>query len=449
MRLTTTVIGLSLSLSLGCVVDREIGSLDVGDVTTPGEGLPSPTRLPAPPPSNDPCCVVREQMALDSSEINVQASPPSVVRVNGSGWAVSWQEWQERMFYRPVIRRVAGDTPGPTLRLAPGAPDLMPTDLDHYPVGIGADGNRFALASQTWSLTRARDPEGHVILVDDQGVVRAETTIPGASAGGVLVRASHLRALAMIALDEVEGPTDQARLLLLDDALRPLGPSVDLGPSLPDDSQAGNVLALTDKLVTVIAAPDGVHVRSFAGRALRELHPEVVIDVGTATDPHAPLGRNGLPYNAVTPVSSVTATVVHDLVIIAAMNRLTVRTWVYQPATGSLLGGPTVVATSTHVGRLNVGGDTAGGTAALCYSVGGDGSRNPDGLQVAIVGPDGKPRGLPVTVASGLSYVATCDVAAGGVDEYLVTYWNAAKEEPRPSILANRLLVQRGPVIIE
>ena len=170
--------------------------------------------------------------------------------------------------------------------------------------------------------------------------------------------------------------------------------------------------------------------RTFVGRALAEPHPEVIIEVGTTTNLRAPLGRDGRPYNAVTPVVDVTATVVWDRVIIAAMNRLTIRTWVYEPATGALLGGPNVVGSSTQLGAVNMGGDMLGGTAGICFSVGDQ--ANPDGLQLAVVGPDGKPRGLPVPLASGLTNVAACDVAAGGPDEYLVTYWNAAKETPAP-----------------
>jgi hypothetical protein len=441
MRLIGAAVGLSLCLA--CVVDREIGeAFDTGDLTQPGAPgeLVPPMRAPPPLPSNEPCCAVQQPLALDDPES--QASPPHVVLESPGRWAVTWQDFNRKL---PVIRMVEGDTPGAAQDLGPGAPDLTPTSIGHYLPTLSRDSGRYMLALQpsfrlNWPEV---DHNARVVLVDHHGDMLAEAVIPGASEGGTIVQADGMRALAMVVLDHPEGSVDRARLILLDDNLAPVGNTVDLGASLPDDSQSASVLAVDGKLVTVIAAPDGVHVRTFASRALTERHPEVKIEVGTTTNLEAPLGRDGRPYNAVSPVSSVTAAVVWDLVVIAAMDRLTIRTWVYQPATGSLLAGPTVVGTSTHMGRLNMGGDIFGGTAGLCFSV-GDGPGNPDGLQFALVGPDGKPRGLPVTIASGLTYVATCDVAAGGPDEYLVTYWNAAKETPRPSILANRVLVQRG-----
>jgi hypothetical protein len=55
------------------------------------------------------------------------------------------------------------------------------------------------------------------------------------------------------------------------------------------------------------------------------------------------------------------------------------------------------------------------------------------------------PRGTPVTIASGLRYVAACSVAAGGRDEYEVALWNAGKDlnEKRPSILSAHVVVRR------
>ena len=367
MRLIGAAVGLSLCLA--CVVNRDIGAaFDDGDLTNPAaNGLPSPTRFPPPPPCNDPCCLVSQQMALDASEVGVQASPPSVVRQDGGQWAVTWREWQwqDTPFDCPVIRFVEGDTPGATLRLAPATPTTIPLAMDHYLPGIAPDAGHFALVLQQtlWPRRASPDPNSYAVLVDHQGVSVAQAVIPAASQGASIVRAEGLRALAIVARDNSMGVAHaQTRLLLLDDNLAPVGKTVDLGPSLPDGWQSASVLSLDGKLVTLVVTPDGVHVRTFVGRALAEPHPEVIIEVGTTTNLRAPLGRDGRPYNAVTPVVDVTATVVWDRVIIAAMNRLTIRTWVYEPATGTLLGGPNVVGSSTQLGAVNMGGDMLGGS---------------------------------------------------------------------------------------
>jgi len=428
MRLMTAVI--ALSSCLGCFVERDIGGAAAVPGAANGSQIP-PTRYPPPPFSNDPCCLVRQQMVLDSVDPEVPASPPSVVWRDRGPWVVTWQDSKQR---RPVYGWV-GDQSGTLRSLDLATPDLIPTDITHF-----LDRLAVALKASGRSTSPRRDPNVRVAVLDDLGALRGEASIPGGSEGGALVRWPAVHSLALLAVDHSqEGPLDRARLWLLDDDLTPLGDPVDLGPSLPDDSFGPSVLEVYPHLVTVIAAPDGVHLRSFAGPR-HEPNAEVIIDVGTTTDPDAPLGRS--------PVGSVSAAVVWDKVIIAAMDRQTIRTWVYQPATGSVLGGPFTVGSSKHYGRLNMGGGEAGPTAGLCYSV-GDGPGDPDGLQFALVAADGRPRGVPVTVATGLDHVAACDVAAGGTDRYLVTYWNAAKATARPFILANQIIVQRGTASVE
>ena len=116
----------------------------------------------------------------------------------------------------------------------------------------------------------------------------------------------------------------------------------------------------------------------------------------------------------IAPVGSVSAAVVWERVIIAATDHETIRTWVYDPETGTVPGGPFFVSSGQHHGRLKMRGG-AGSTAGLCYSV-GDRPGNPDGLKFALVAADGKPRGVPVDVAIGLDHVAACDVGRGELE---------------------------------
>ena len=439
MRLVTAVI--ALSSCLGCVVERDIGSAAIVPGADNG-GLIPPMRLGPPPFSNNPCCLVRDPMALDDASPDVQGGPPSVVAMDDGrlAWAVIWQEVRQQR----VMIRIVGNTPGSLLSFAPAVPGLI-TGVERYAIeGFVLSPPvpttyRFAIAMKALGQRDSPNRDSHVRLaaLDDLGALQAETAIAGGSEGGVFGNLSG--SLAMIALDHSQGgPADQARLFLLNDDLTPQGNPVDLGPSLPDDVFAPSVLRSLYQLVTVVAAPDGVHVRTFGGLGrgpLDEPHPEVIVDVGR--------------------VGSVSAAVIYERVIIAAMDHETIRTWVYDPETGTVLGGPFTVSSGQHQGRLKMRG--RGPTAGLCYAV-GDRPGSPDGLRFALVAEDGKPRGVPVDVASGLDHVAACDLVFGGTDsildeqniavgfqeKYLVTYWNAAKQTAGPSMFANQIIVQRG-----
>jgi hypothetical protein len=450
MRLVTAVI--ALSSCLGCVVERDIGSAAIVPGTENG-GLIPPMRLGPPPFSNNPCCLVRDPMALDDASSDVQGGPPSVVAMDGSpGWGVVWQDMKQQ---RTMIR-IVDNTPGSLASFAPTVPGLI-TGVARYSIpGFVLtppvpSTYRFAIAMKAPGQRGSpnRDSQMRLVALDDFGALQAETAIAGGSEGGVFASLGNW--LAMIALDHSQGPTDLARLFVLEGDLTPLDSfpntadpfsPVDLGPSLPDVAFAPSILRSLYQLVTVVTAPDGVHVRAFGGPGrglVDEPHPEVIVDVGR--------------------VGSVSAAVIYERVIIAAMDHETIRTWVYDPETGTVLGGPFTVSSGPHQGRLKMRGGSGSPTAGLCYSV-GDRPGSPDSLRFALIAEDGKPRGVPVDVASGLDHVADCDVgprafetipddqnpniSAGFLEKYLVTYWNAAKQTAGPSMFANQIIVQRG-----
>jgi hypothetical protein len=435
---------ITLSLCAGCLIDREIGAgLDPRNRAPAGTapGQTAPMQVEPPPASRGSCCTLGPQMALDDPES--QASPPSIAW-DGASWAVAFSNFLDHNRESPVIRLVQGDLPG--MRFDVAWPITRPTAIGYHD-GVYA----LALVSTDQSRWPEDDRRGWAVAVDAQGMERASGTLEPMDGGAAVVRAIALGAWAFVVYDDRDGGrSGNARLVLLDEQMAPLAQQV-LGIAIYGDYLPVTVLSLEDKVITVVPTAGGVQVRTFVGRALAEPHPGLVVQAGTTTGPSVPRGRDGLPLDSpVGPVASIAAAVVRDRVVIAAMDRQTVRTWSYQPASGGLLAGPTVVGSSTD-NRLGIGGDSGGGSAGICFSV-GHGPGDASGFQFALVGPDGSPRGLPVTIASGLRYAASCDVAAGVADEYLVALWNAGKDlgETRPSILATRVQVQRArPIVVE
>jgi hypothetical protein len=209
------------------------------------------------------------------------------------------------------------------------------------------------------------------------------------------------------------------------------------------------VLAFEDKIITMVPGADGLNIRSFVGRALAEPEPGMVLDVGTTTDPRVLIGRDGTPdHDPVSAVSSFAATLVRGSVVIATMNRRSVKTWSYDAASATIVSGPQVIGPTRFHEGLGIGGDDQGGSAGICFAA-GDAPYDSDLLQFALVAPDGTPRGEPITIAQRLRYAAACDVASGHADEHLVALWNAGNISPPSGMLAARVHVPRADRIIE
>jgi hypothetical protein len=443
-----TTVAAGLFLCAACMIDREIGSrIDPRPLgSAPGPATPPPVRLAPPPLKTGPCCTALPQVGLDDP--HNQAGAPKIAW-DGAGWAVTWRDGrmvtgQDFDRNRPVLRMMAGDTPGASLVIDPGQPDTTPTAIAHRALSDGSARYLLALEPSVWLRWPDQDPHTRLLLVDAAGTKQALRDIEPSGRGGAVAWAAGLAAWAFVSFPEEAEDEPPSRLFLLDETtLAPIGASIALGVALPDGSFPISVLSLNDRVISVVPSDDGVHIRTFVGRTLAEPNPELILDADSVIDSDPP--EPGLPRDPDAPVdltASVAAALVGDRVVIAAMDGVKVHTWSYDPATGKLVAGPNVVGTSRHVGRLSMGGDSLGSTAGLCFSV-GDGPGDPDGLQFALVGPDGVPRGEPITLAQGLRYVATCDVAAGGPDEYLVALWNAAGRTQRHSILARRVRVQR------
>lgn len=408
-----------------------------------------PSDLPAaalwtdpPAPSSDPCCDVEQLTGLDDP--NRQASPPGVAW-NGSGWTVTWGDFdgdQPSRPHLPMLRPLdAGAQPlgglvavaGPAMRLHAG-----------NPTALAWDQGRYALVTATRQLEQVALP-AQVLLVESTGALQASAGIENASDGGAVTRFPLISGWALVTYDDVDGGVSgQSRLLMLDDQLRRVGREVNLGRTLYADWRSFEVLSMTSRLVVAQATDAGIRMRTFVGPRLDEARAVPTIETGIRLV-RAPTSRTDSVLKERT-VAAVGAGRLRDTVVVAALNEAEVRTWVYDPFANSMIAGPTRAGTSTGYRTPGVAGEDRGGTAGICYPDGGTPTRDADTLKFALIGPDGAPRGQPVTIASGLRYVAACAVAAGNRDEYLVTLWNAGKDpkESRASILAALVRVRRG-----
>jgi hypothetical protein len=416
-----------------------------GAASKPSE-QPSATRWMQPPAASpNACCDVGALQGLDDPDS--QASPPSVAW-NGERWTVTWADfdghapWSART---PTVRAVDGNGDPAGDRLTLSGPAAQP--MAGIPTAVGWGGDRFALVAATPAGFRTPALDALVLLVDEQGALREFRAIDRAGGGGALTRLAT--GWAVLTYDDPDGGTSgSSRLVVLDDGLRPAGREIDLGRSLYADFQSVAVIAVGDRLVTVQATDGGIRVRTFVGRALEEpAGLASVIPAGSSENPSVPRDRTGAPIGAaIAPIATVGAGRLRDRVIIAATDRASVRTWAFDPFSGAV-SGPNTVGTSTAYRSPAVSGDDVGGTAGICFTDGPDSRRDADSLRFSLVGPDGQPRGEPITIATGLRYVASCAVSAGAPDEYLVALWNAAKDFTmvRPSILVARVQVRREP----
>ncbi len=394
----------------------------------------------APPPrSNGPCCTVGTHLALNPEDNGRSGMPPHAVW-DGGRWAVAWTDhpggqtssWVELdLQQQTVIRFVEDGALGALLRLHRGETTWR---IAH--TRTREDSDRYLVASNRWGsaaalFSRQKDHTMRLVAVDSGGAQTAAGVIDAASSGVSMVRSSALRAWAVASHDLGQDIYGSAHLRLLGDDLKPVGDPVNLGQSLWN---VPTVHSLENQVVTVVTAADGVHVRTFVGRSLAEPHPEVVIEVGNLIDPI--VGQ--------TPVNHVAAALVRDQVVVAAVNREALRTWTYRPATGSVTAGPHVVATTISEGSLALAGENNGGSAGICYAVDARYPGQPGGLKFVAVGPDGEPRGQPVDLVPTAPEFPSCNVAAGGLDDYLVTLGAQLAGRSPHVLFATSVRVQRA-----
>jgi hypothetical protein len=395
----------------------------------------------APPPrSNGPCCTVGTHLALNPEDNGRSGMPPHAVW-DGARWAVAWTDFQGRqassleeldLQQQTVIRFIDDGALGALLRLHRGettwgiAHTRTPQNSDRYLVAS----NRWGSAVDLFNR-RMKDHTMRIVALDSGGAQTAAGVIDAASSGVSMVRSSALRAWAVASYDLGENIYGSAHLRLLGDDLKPVGDPVNLGQSMWN---VPTVHSLEDHVVTVVTAADGVHVRTFVGRNLSEPHPEVVIEVGNLIDPI--VGQN--------PVSHVAAALIRDHVVVAAVNREALRTWTYRPATGSLTAGPNVVAMTISEHSLALAGEDNGGSVGICYAADARYPGQPGGLKFVAVGPDGEPRGQPVDLVPIAPEFPSCNVAAGGLDEYLVTLGGQLAGRDPHVLFATSVRVQRA-----
>jgi hypothetical protein len=368
-----------------------------------------------PPPSDQACCQAANLVGIDDPQH--QASPPYVAW-NGRGWAAAWEDQETG---RPTLRLIGADAlPTGALVPVPGQ-QAMPSALAFH-------GGRYALLAGHAPFTP--ETQGSITLLDGAGAVLVQKPLPMADYGGAITRFPAANAWALATYHDLDGGVGGAsRLVLYDDQLARTGPEIDLGRTLYADWRSIQIVALGDSLVVAQPTEQGIRVRAFTGASLL---PGRSVMIGPEPAPAEP-------------VTAIGAAGLRGRFVLGAMDGQTVRVWVYDPAKGALVSGPVVIAQSTGERTPGMAADEAGGTVGICFPDGEVPSmRDADTFRFAIVGPDGALRGQPITLAAGLRYAAGCSVAAGGRDEYVVTLWNAARDEPRHSILATRIRVRRA-----
>lgn len=383
-----------------------------------------------PAPGDDVCCDVGEVVGVDDPER--QASPP-VVAWNGGEWGIAWRDtagpespaWAPRTVFRRLDRDARPASP---IRPLEGFA-TMPADLSW---GNG----RYALLTEGPLF----EGPGMLAVLDALGTPRAVTWVPDSDESGVVERFPAAHAWAVVThLDLDGGAHGHARLLLFDDELARLEPSRELGTIVYADWRAVAVVELKSRLAVVRGTPDGVRAQVFVGRELDEEEGAgALVWPGTYLEHRS--SREGDHDERV--ASALGATRLRDTIIAAYMNRREVATLVLDPFGGGLLHGPTPVASSPEHRNPGLAGDDVTGVTGICYPhgtgpLGGPSTIDADSIRFVAVGPDGRAIGAPVTIASGLRYVASCDVSVAGPGEFVVVWWNAARGlEPRHSILA-------------
>ncbi len=435
-----------LVLCTACVIDREIGGLDPGRL-----GQPSPQAtaqlLPPPPRTNDPCCALGSRLAVDLGEENHQSLSASAVW-DGARWALTWKDFTYgqnsqiddlAIWHQTMVRFVENDTAGAFFWLP--HLDTKPSAIAHH--RSPRDGDRYLIAfNRNWALplNREADHTTRIVAVNASGVEQAAGVVQHAARGVSLAHSPALRAWAVGAVDQGSDVYGSGGVILLDqESLQPVREGIPLGQALGWYGKTVTALALEDKVVTVVLAADGVHVRTFLGRGLDEPHPEVVIAVGNQVD----------PFLTSSPVHAMAATVVRDHVLVAALNRETLRTWTYRPDMGAVTAGPLIVDVTSNGHSLAMAGESVGGTAGICYGVEARYAGQPGGLRFAAVGPDGEPRGKPVELVPIGEQMLSCGVAAGKQDEYLVTLDSNISEQTGHSLFAQPVRVQRATAPLE
>jgi hypothetical protein len=165
--------------------------------------------------------------------------------------------------------------------------------------------------------------------------------------------------------------------MLLDDQLRPAGTGIDLGRTLYADWRSIELVSVADRLVSIQATDDGVRIRTFVGRDLREpAAAPTLLGAGTYSE-YAPTSRTDTALKQRT-VAAIGAGQLRNSVIVAAMDFVEVRVWVFDPLTG-VVAGPVQVDSSTAYRTPGVAGENVGGTVGICYPDGTPG-RDADAL---------------------------------------------------------------------
>lgn len=442
-RWTGLVVAVWGCLALGCMLEREIGRrrgpLPAGGAPTPGSApVVMPSSAPAPLPG-DPCCTVRGLDVLNQP--GRLGSPPQIAH-NGKDWTVAWSDFDGRTpVSTPTLHSTARPATDPRWALAQWPGYLMADlafapDLPLVPHAVLLTPYSRSLNNETASV---------LALLDPAGAVQRSVKMSRAMGGGGLTRVPALASWAVLLYDDLDGGRHgDVRLMLYDDGLALLGPGRALGSALNADFNSVEVVAVGEQVVTVFATEAGIQIRTFVGRTLNEPQPALSLPAGSYKDPNPTVGRNGLPLEpGEKPVAALGAGRLRDTVVVAAMNHLRVRTWVYRPADHRLLAGPTAVASSYGYRTPGVAGDDVSGIAGICFPDHDVASKtaDADALGFITVGLDGGARGQPVTIAQGLRYVAACDVAAAidKPNDFLVALWNAGHAGEFPSIIATRV----------
>lgn len=380
-----------------------------------------------PAPSDDICCDVGPVVGVDDPDR--QASPP-VVAWNGAEWGVSWSDTpapapSPDYPRRLVFRRLARDAhPVSGLQALDG--------FDASPLDLTWGNHRYALLTQVLGFRRTGP--GHLVVLDRDGVPRAVTWVPEAQQGSVIERYPAVHGWAVVAHLYSGGGEElpPSRLLLFDESLHRLPIERDLGPTVPADWRGVAMVGVKSRLAVAQATPDGIRLRVFVGDDAEENSAASAL-VWPGTHPT----ERGLEVVA----SAVGATRLRDNVVAAYLNRRDVNVVVFDPFGGGLLHGPVPVAASAEHFNPGIAGDDVTGVTGICYPYGanppgGPTVVDPDAIRFVAVGPDGIPLGPPVTIAEGLRYVASCDVGVAGPGEFVVLFWNAARDERRHSISA-------------
>lgn len=389
---------------------------DVAPDERPSDDPSSGEWMDPPPDTSSACCEVGELIGLDDP--TRQASPP-VVAFDGAEWGVAWSDTSAPTFggdpRRALFRRLDVEA-RPTLETRVLA-DEAPTLAD-----LAWGNSRFGLATSTFVGFRDYR-EGWLWVLDREGGVRSGLALPDGLGGDAIVRHPLVHGWAIAARGpEVEGSITTAELVVVRDDMSVLARR-ELGVIGDGDSSRADVVSMKSRLAVAIGRPEGTQIQTFATAAIERTD---VTEIG-------PIGIE------------LAATPFRDRMILAGRSyeRSPLRVAIWDPFTLEVVTAPTEVARTASGQGLAIAADDVGGTVGLCYPTGGSPSRDADALTFVLLGPDGTRLGEPVTVASGLRYVAACAVASAGVDRYVVVMWNAAWDAPRHSILAASVRVRR------